>query len=78
MERCCKRYEKLQRDSAFHIHTTVMKWNKDDIVDITDFAVEIGAVAHHTFFLVPTGGVQKLKRSHCKQINIINCLKILC
>jgi len=39
----------------FQIHTTVMNWNKDEILDITDFAVSMGAVAHHTFFLVPTG-----------------------
>ncbi len=39
----------------FQIHTTVMDWNKDEIIDLTDFAVEIGAVAHHIFFLVPTG-----------------------
>ena len=32
----------------FQIHTTVME-------AITDFAVEIGAKAHHFFFLVPTG-----------------------
>lgn len=39
----------------FQIHTTVMKWNMNEILDITDFAVGMGAVAHHTFFLVPTG-----------------------
>lgn len=39
----------------FQIHTTVMNWNKDEILDITDFAVGMGAIAHHTFFLVPTG-----------------------
>jgi len=39
----------------FQIHTTVMDWNKDEIEALTDFAVEIGAVAHHIFFLVPTG-----------------------
>ena len=39
----------------FQIHTTVMNWNKDEILDITDFAIGMGAVAHHTFFLVPTG-----------------------
>ncbi|MFT5874933.1 MAG: putative heme d1 biosynthesis radical SAM protein NirJ2 [Clostridium sp.] len=39
----------------FQIHTTVMNWNMNEILDITDFAVGIGAVAHHTFFLVPTG-----------------------
>lgn len=39
----------------FQIHTTVMDWNQNEILDITDFAVEMGAVAHHIFFLVPTG-----------------------
>lgn len=39
----------------FQIHTTVMDWNADEITQITDFAVEIGARAHHIFFLVPTG-----------------------
>ncbi|KUO50444.1 MAG: radical SAM protein [Desulfitibacter sp. BRH_c19] len=39
----------------FQIHTTVMDWNKDEIVNLTDFAVKIGAMAHHIFFLVPTG-----------------------
>lgn len=49
---------------AFQIHTTVMQWNKNEVLDITDFAVEIGAVAHHTFFLVPTGrGVSIEKES---------------
>ncbi|ATW28409.1 putative heme d1 biosynthesis radical SAM protein NirJ2 [Candidatus Formimonas warabiya] len=39
----------------FQIHTTVMDWNQEEILDITDFAVRMGAVAHHQFFLVPTG-----------------------
>ncbi|AWI04156.1 heme d1 biosynthesis radical SAM protein NirJ2 [Clostridium drakei] len=39
----------------FQVHTTVMKWNKEEILDITDFTVKIGASAHHIFFLVPTG-----------------------
>jgi len=39
----------------FQIHTTVMDWNQHEVLDITDFAVELGAVAHHIFFLVPTG-----------------------
>lgn len=37
------------------IHTTIMDWNADEIEEIMDFAVEIGASAHHIFFLVPTG-----------------------
>jgi putative heme d1 biosynthesis radical SAM protein NirJ2 len=39
----------------FQIHTTVMEWNSSELEDITDFAVQEGAVAHHIFFLVPTG-----------------------
>lgn len=39
----------------FQIHTTVMDWNQNELEAITDFAVEIGAKAHHFFFLVPTG-----------------------
>ena len=40
---------------AFQIHTTVMDWNEAEVTDMMDFAVEIGARAHHIFFLVPTG-----------------------
>lgn len=39
----------------FQIHTTVLNWNRDEITSITDLAVEMGAVGHHIFFLVPTG-----------------------
>lgn len=39
----------------FQIHTTVMDWNVEEIESIADFAVEIGAMAYHVFFLVPTG-----------------------
>ena len=39
----------------FQVHTTVMEWNQSEIEAITDLAVELGAVAHHIFFLVPTG-----------------------
>lgn len=39
----------------FQIHTTVMDWNEAEITAITDVAVGLGAIAHHIFFLVPTG-----------------------
>jgi putative heme d1 biosynthesis radical SAM protein NirJ2 len=39
----------------FQIHTTVMDWNVEELEALTDFAVRIGAMAHHIFFLVPTG-----------------------
>jgi AdoMet-dependent heme synthase len=39
----------------FQIHTTVTERNQQEILDITDLAVELGAAAHHIFFLVPAG-----------------------
>jgi len=39
----------------FQIHTTVVEWNLPEVEKLTDFAVEMGAVGHHIFFLVPTG-----------------------
>lgn len=48
---------KACRDAGlgFQIHTTVMDWNEGEIEDLMDFAVDVGARAHHIFFLVPTG-----------------------
>ena len=45
----------------FQIHTTVMEWNKHELEDMTDFAVKIGAKAHHFFFLVPTGRAKTIE-----------------
>lgn len=39
----------------FQIHTTVVDWNRGEICDITDFAQELGAIAHYVFFLIPVG-----------------------
>ncbi|MGI6092462.1 MAG: putative heme d1 biosynthesis radical SAM protein NirJ2 [Negativicutes bacterium] len=39
----------------FQVHTTAMSWNEAEITKISDLAVEVGAAAHHVFFLVPTG-----------------------
>ena len=39
----------------FQVHTTVTNWNEKEVTDITDLAVIKGAMAHHIFFLVPTG-----------------------
>jgi len=44
----------------FQVHTTVMDWNEPELEAITDFAVKEGAVAHHIFFLVPTGRGEKI------------------
>ncbi len=45
----------------FQIHTTVMDWNSNELEAMTDFAVEIGAKAHHFFFLVPTGRAESIE-----------------
>jgi putative heme d1 biosynthesis radical SAM protein NirJ2 len=45
----------------FQIHTTIMDWNQHEIEAITDFAVAEGAVAHHFFFLVPTGRAKTIE-----------------
>ncbi len=39
----------------FQINTTITQDNLDHIQDILDLAVDLGAVAHHIFLLVPTG-----------------------
>ncbi len=39
----------------FQINTTITQSNLDQITRIQDLAVELGAVAHHIFLLVPTG-----------------------
>lgn len=44
-----------QAGIPFQVHTTVMDWNAAELEAITDYAVSIGAMAHHVFFLVPTG-----------------------
>jgi AdoMet-dependent heme synthase len=45
----------------FQIHTTLMDWNWNEAEAITDFAVDMGAVAHHFFFLVPTGRAKNIE-----------------
>ena len=45
----------------FQIHTTVMDWNSHELEAMTDLAVELGAVAHHFFFLVPTGRAKTIE-----------------
>lgn len=47
----------LMKDAGveFQINTTITKANLAQIPEILDLAVEMGAVAHHIFLLVPTG-----------------------
>ena len=48
---------RLAREAGieFQINTTITKTNIDQIPKIQQLAVELGAVAHHIFLLVPTG-----------------------
>lgn len=39
----------------FQVNTTITKANLDQIPQIQDLAISLGAVAHHIFLLVPTG-----------------------
>ena len=39
----------------FQINTTVSRFNINEMEDVHNFTKEIGAAAHHFFFLVPTG-----------------------
>ncbi len=45
----------LAEGLEFQVHTTVVENNYNEFERITDFSVELGAMAHHVFFLVPTG-----------------------
>lgn len=55
-ERSMKGVENLKKAGIeFQINTTVSRFNVNEIEDVHNFAKEIGAVAHHFFFLVPTG-----------------------
>ena len=56
------------------IHTTVMDWNQEEVEAITDFAVELGASAHHIFFLVPTGRGEKIVDQALKREDYENLL----
>lgn len=57
-----------QAGLAFQIHTTVMNWNESEVTDITDLAVELGAIAHHIFFLVPTGRGRDIEETTLKTL----------
>ncbi|HDP70009.1 MAG TPA: heme b synthase [Actinobacteria bacterium] len=55
-EASLKGLEKAKRAGVeFQINTTITKRNIDEIEDILNLAIKIGAKAHHIFLLVPTG-----------------------
>ena len=49
-----------EADLDFQINTTVTKRNLGEIEDIFQLAIQLGAVAHHIFLLVPTGRGREL------------------
>jgi putative heme d1 biosynthesis radical SAM protein NirJ2 len=59
----------------FQIHTTIFDWNEHEVEQITDFAVEKGAVAHHLFFLVPTGRAANIETESLRAEQYENLLK---
>ena len=50
----------------FQIHTTVTERNEHCITEMTDLAVELGAAAHHIFFLVPAGRGEDIEAESLK------------
>lgn len=44
-----------EADIEFQINTTITKHNSHEVDKILDMVVDLGAVAHHIFLLVPTG-----------------------
>lgn len=44
----------------FQINTTVTRHNVDQIGNVLEMAIELGAVAHHIFLLVPTGRAREM------------------
>jgi len=53
---------RLLREAGFEfqINTTVTRHNVQNIKDILDMTVRLGAVAHHLFLLVPTGRAKEM------------------
>ena len=49
-----------ERGIEFQINTTITKYNLFELEDIFKFVVELGAIAHHIFLLVPTGRAQDM------------------
>jgi AdoMet-dependent heme synthase len=49
-----------EADVEFQINTTVTRHNIDNINDILDISVGLGAAAHHLFLLVPTGRAREM------------------
>jgi len=58
----------------FQVNTTVTRHNIDQVKDILDMTVQIGAVAHHIFLLVPTGRAKDMSEQEIDAIEYENLL----
>ena len=61
----------------FQIHTTIMDWNKEEICDIIDFAVEMGAIAEYIFFLIPVGRGVFIEKNAVEVMEYENLLRTI-
>ena len=67
--------EQLKKGGVeFQINTTVARHNLENIEQILKLAVELGAVAHHLFLLVPTGRAKSMVN---QEIDAIQYEKLL-
>jgi len=58
----------------FQINTTVTRHNIDEVEDILDMAVNLGAAAHHLFLLVPTGRAREMINQEIDALEYENLL----
>lgn len=61
----------------FQINTTVSRYNFDQISQILDVAVKMGARSFHPFFLVPTGRGEKLRDKEISPLDYEHTLTYL-
>lgn len=60
-ERAMKGISKIKEQGIeFQINTTITRYNLSELTSILDFAVSVGAIAHHIFLLVPTGRAKEM------------------
>lgn len=62
----------------FQINTTVTRHNRQDLPEIMQMAVDLGAVAHHLFLLVPTGRAKEMADQEIEAGEYEKVLKWLC
>jgi heme b synthase len=58
----------------FQINTTVTRENLDQVPELLDMAVALGAAAHHIFLLVPTGRARELADQEIDALDYENLL----